>query len=44
MNYLPISSREEEIASAIVDAAYSVHKNIGPGLVEPIYEVCLITN
>ncbi|MBM3239446.1 GxxExxY protein [Candidatus Poribacteria bacterium] len=40
MNYLPISEREEEIASAIVDAAYSVHQNLGPGLVEPIYEVC----
>jgi GxxExxY protein len=40
MNYTPISLREEEIASAIVDSAYSVHSNLGPGLLEPIYEVC----
>lgn len=26
----------------IVEAAYQVHKNIGPGLLESIYEKCLI--
>ena len=31
----------EEIAKKIVDAAYTVHKSIGPGLLERIYEVCL---
>lgn len=36
----PLSAREEEIASAIVDAALTVHKALGPGLVERIYEVC----
>lgn len=36
-----IANREiEVIASKIVDAAYTVHKNIGPGLLEKIYEVC----
>jgi GxxExxY protein len=40
MNYAPISDEEERIATAIVDAAYAVHSNLGPGLLENIYEVC----
>lgn len=35
-----LSEREEQIATAIVDAAFTVHKNLGPGLLEEIYEVC----
>jgi len=34
------SEREEMVAAKIVDAAYSVHKALGPGLLEKIYEVC----
>jgi GxxExxY protein len=30
----------EELAKKIVDSAYVVHKNLGPGLLERIYEVC----
>ena len=40
MNYKPLSKREESIAENIVDAAYTVHKILGPGLLEKIYEVC----
>ena len=40
MNYKPLSKREESIAEKIVDAAYSVHKILGPGLLEKVYEVC----
>ena len=40
MNYKPLSKREESIAKKIVDAAYTVHKILGPGLLEKIYEVC----
>lgn len=36
----PISQKEERIATDIVDAAYNVHKNLGPGLIESVYEVC----
>jgi GxxExxY protein len=32
---------ENEIASAVVDAAYCLHKHFGPGLSETVYEVCL---
>lgn len=41
MDYAPISDKEERIAKEIVDAAYTVHSNLGPGLLENIYEVCL---
>lgn len=40
MDYEPLSKREEEIAKIIVDSAYNVHKKLGPGLLEKIYEVC----
>lgn len=36
----PISPKEERIATDIVDAAYTVHKNLGPGLIESVYEIC----
>jgi GxxExxY protein len=29
------------IAAAIVDSAYRVHKTLGPGLLEAVYEACL---
>lgn len=31
----------DEIASAVVDSAIEVHRNLGPGLLESVYEVCL---
>jgi GxxExxY protein len=40
MIYEKLTEKEEEIARKIVDAAYTVHKNLGPGLLEKIYEVC----
>jgi GxxExxY protein len=40
MHYDLLSEREEYIATHIVDAAFVVHKNLGPGLLEKIYEVC----
>jgi GxxExxY protein len=35
-----LSGKEELIATQITDAAYTVHKNLGPGLLEKIYETC----
>lgn len=34
--------RENVIATAIVDAAYKIHKSLGPGLLESAYETVLI--
>lgn len=36
-----ISEREDRIGREIVHAAFKVHKELGPGLLEKIYEVCL---
>jgi GxxExxY protein len=35
------SAEIERVARVIVDAAFTVHKKLGPGLLECIYEVCL---
>jgi GxxExxY protein len=32
---------ENEIAAAVIDAAFVVHKRLGPGLLESIYEIVL---
>ena len=40
MKFKTLSQREEFIAEKTVDAAYTVHKILGPGLLERIYEVC----
>ena len=34
----PIPTDTEKVATEIVDAAFSVHEAIGPGLLESIYE------
>ena len=38
--YQPVPSEIDNIGKLIVDAAYTVHKNLGPGLLEKVYEVC----
>jgi GxxExxY protein len=40
MEFEKTSEKEEMVATKIVDAAYTVHKASGPGLLEKIYEVC----
>ena len=41
MKFIPLTDREEYLAKFIVNAAYEVHKQLGPGLLEKVYEVCL---
>ena len=38
--YEDIPDELNEIGTKIVDAAYTVHKNLGPGLLEKVYEIC----
>jgi GxxExxY protein len=40
VNYTPIDESVERIARLVVDAAYAVHVNLGPGLIEKVYEIC----
>jgi GxxExxY protein len=40
-NFNKLSIEEELIGKSLVNAAYIVHKELGPGLLEKVYEVCL---
>jgi GxxExxY protein len=35
-----LTQREQELCKEIVDCAYRIHKELGPGLLEKIYEAC----
>ena len=35
-----LTQQEEWLCKEVVDCAYKVHKELGPGLLERIYEVC----
>lgn len=38
---IPLTEQEERIGKIIVNAAFKVHKELGPGLLEKIYEIAL---
>lgn len=38
--YSKLSEREEYLASQIVDIAFNIHKQLGPGLLESVYSKC----
>lgn len=42
MEYYPISVEEEAIGKAIVHAAFKVHLELCPGLLEKVYEICMV--
>ena len=37
----PIPEETEQIATAILDCAFKIHRFLGPGLLESVYEICL---
>lgn len=39
-NYLPLTERENQLAKTVIDIAFALHKTLGPGLLESIYEKC----
>lgn len=41
MVFEAISERTERLATAVLDSAFEVHRTLGPGLLESVYEVCL---
>jgi len=36
-----ISIEKEEIGKKVVNAAYVIHKSLGPGFLEKVYEICM---
>jgi GxxExxY protein len=36
-----LTDHEEDFGKSIVSSAFKVHKELGPGLLERVYEVCL---
>jgi GxxExxY protein len=42
MRELPIPESTEVVTKVVVDAAYAVHIALGSGLLESVYEACLI--
>jgi GxxExxY protein len=38
--FLPLTEREQWLSAEIVDIAISIHKALGPGLLESVYEEC----
>jgi GxxExxY protein len=41
VTFEPITADDDQIAAIIVDCAIAVHRALGPGLLESVYEVCL---
>jgi GxxExxY protein len=39
--FTPIPAEADGAAGTVVDAALKVHKALGPGLLESVYEICL---
>ncbi|HAF28411.1 MAG TPA: GxxExxY protein [Bacteroidales bacterium] len=39
-SFEPISSELESIGKKIADSAFTVHRELGPGLLEKVYEIC----
>jgi GxxExxY protein len=37
----PIPERVEQVAAQVIDSALKVHRALGPGLLESVYETCL---
>lgn len=40
MKYEPIDPETEKMATQVLDAAFDVHRELGPGLLEEAYEDC----
>ncbi len=37
-----LSEETEQLATCIVDSAFKVHSTLGPGLLESVYQICMV--
>ena len=37
-----LTEHENRVSKAVLDAAFAVHNHLGPGLLENVYEICLM--
>jgi len=44
MKFKLLSKKEESIAEKVVDAAFTVYRVLGSGLLERVYEACFFYN
>lgn len=42
MPYAPLPDHLQDLARVVVDGAFRVHTALGPGLLESVYEACLV--
>ncbi len=38
--FFPLSERENQLSKIVIDIAFDLHKALGPGLLESVYEKC----
>ena len=38
---MPLDHETEILASGVIESAFRVHRQLGPGLLESVYEICL---
>ena len=43
-NFPPLSDRENNLTTILIDIAIKVHKTLGPGLLESVYEKCFCSD
>ncbi|MCA9041418.1 MAG: GxxExxY protein [Planctomycetaceae bacterium] len=39
--FIPVSEKVDQLARTIIDSAFQVHRELGPGLLESVYQSCL---
>lgn len=42
--YNPLSDRENDLGKIIFQISLNIHKKLGPGLLESVYEKCFFMN
>lgn len=41
-HYEPLPEQTEKVGAQVIDSAVNVHRTLGPGLLESVYEACMV--